>query len=131
MLASSQIAMRQMRKMNHNTVTAYQNITLLAFACVMLYLQNSNYDFMLTFDWQSWLLLIVIGVVTILHQNVKMIAFRYEDPSKLQTIAFLPNILQFSIDWIILNADFTAQQFWGFGLLFAFNTIELVRFRLQ
>jgi len=60
-----------------------------------------------------------------------MMAFRYEDPSKLQTIAFLPNIYQFAIDWLVLNATFTTQQFWGFGLLFAFNAIELVRFRLN
>lgn len=51
MLASSQIAMRQMRKMNHNTVTAYQNMTLLVFACFLLLAQQSSFNFMLTFDW--------------------------------------------------------------------------------
>lgn len=58
---------------------------------------------------QSWMLLVLIGVLTISHQNVKMIAFRYEDPSKLQTIAFLPNVYQFAIDWLILQAVFTGQ----------------------
>jgi hypothetical protein len=36
MLAASQIAMRQMRMMNHNTVTAYQNVTLFAVAFIVL-----------------------------------------------------------------------------------------------
>jgi len=56
-----------MRKMNHNTVTAYQNVTLLVFACIMLLIENASFDFMLTFDWQSWGLLVLIGIVTILH----------------------------------------------------------------
>jgi hypothetical protein len=86
---------------------------------------------MFAFDWQSWVILVMIGIITISSQNVKLIAFRYEDPSKLQTIAFLPTIWQFAIDWIVLNAAFTAQQFWGFGLLFAFNFVELVRFNLN
>ena len=60
-----------------------------------------------------------------------MIAFKYEDPSKLQTIAFLPTIWQFAIDWLVLDAAFSGQQFWGFGLLFAFNFVELVRFNLN
>lgn len=93
--------------MNPNTVTAYQNITLLGFACFMLLVKNQNFDFMLSFDLQSWFLLLLVGVITILHQNVKLMAFRYADPSKLQTISFLPNIWMFLIDWLALDAAFT------------------------
>ena len=80
---------------------------------------------------RSWLLLVAIGVITIAHQNVKLLAFRFSDPSKLPMIAFLPNVWMFLIDWLLMGAMFTGQQFWGFGLLFAFNAIELYRFHVN
>ena len=83
LLASSQIALRQMRKMNHNTVTAYQNITLFVFALIVLVFEGDNFFFLMVLDLKSIFILLLIGCVTTLHQNVKMIAFKNLEPSKL------------------------------------------------
>jgi drug/metabolite transporter (DMT)-like permease len=83
LLASSQIALRQMRKMDHNTVTAYQNITLFVFALMVLVFEGENFTFLIALDFRSILILFLIGCVTTLHQNVKMIAFKNLEPSKL------------------------------------------------
>ena len=55
-------------------------------------------------------------------------AFRYEEAAKLQKLAFLPNVWNFMIDLIVVQAKFGALQLTGFVALFIFYTYELVSF---
>lgn len=46
----------------------------------------------------SWILIILAGVFTIFENTAKFMAFRYEEAAKLQKLAFLPNVWNFTID---------------------------------
>lgn len=100
--------MRMMRKMPEKTVSTYLNFTL-AFALFFIILSEGEdaFGFMLEFDLATWVLITLAGLFSIMIQVVKFLAFRYEEVSKLQKLAFLPNVWQFAIDFFVLNLAFT------------------------
>jgi hypothetical protein len=55
-------------------------------------------------------------------------ALKYQEASKLQKLAFLPNIWQFTIDLSFMQKEYGLLQLLGFGLLFGFYIVELLRF---
>jgi len=59
------------------------------------------------------------------------LAFRCSEVSRLQNLAFLPNVWQFSIDVIVLQMAITATQMVGFVLLFLFYGGMLGLFLLE
>ena len=78
----------------------------------------------------SWILIVLAGVFTIFENTAKFMAFRYEEAAKLQKLAFLPNVWNFTID-IFKKTTFSAMQLSGFISLFVFYACELIRFFCQ
>ena len=99
--------MRQMRKMAPSTVTSYTNLTIVFFACGVMFLSGQSFNFWKEFTLESWMLLFLVGLITCVHQNVQLIASANQTPSKLANLSFLPNMWQFAIDWMIIGAVFS------------------------
>ena len=76
----------------------------------------------------SWVLITLAGIFTIFENTAKFMAFRYEEAAKLQKLAFLPNVWNFTVDGILLHTTFASLQLVGFISLFVFYTYELVSF---
>ena len=76
----------------------------------------------------SWVLITLAGVCTIFENTAKFMAFRYEEAAKLQKLAFLPNVWNFFIDLLVMQAKFGVLQVTGFISLFIFYTYELLSF---
>lgn len=74
------------------------------------------------------MLITLAGIFTIFENTLKFLAFRYEEAAKLQKLAFLPNVWNFSVDGLILHTTFGSLQLAGFISLFVFYGIELVTF---
>ena len=89
-----------------------------------------NYEYIKALGGVSWVLITLAGVCTIFENTAKFMAFRYEEAAKLQKLAFLPNVWNFFIDLLVMQAKFGALQIGGFISLFIFYTYELLSFYL-
>ena len=129
LLGGGMIAARKMKKNHPLAVTCYSNLLLgtVSIIGVQCY-EHINYDFLWTLSWASWLLITLAGIFTIFENTLKFLAFRYEEAAKLQKLAFLPNVWNFSVDGLILHTTFGSLQLAGFISLFVFYGIELVTF---
>ena len=101
-------------------------VSVIGIACY----DHISYDFIYTLGTWSWILITLAGIFTIFENTAKFMAFRYEEAAKLQKLAFLPNVWNFTVDGIILHTGYGTLQLVGFGLLFAFYAYELVSFYL-
>jgi hypothetical protein len=81
---------------------------------------TANFEFIMKFDIGSWLILCTGSLVTILASTTKFLAYKHHEASDLQKMAFLPNVWQFVLDIVFLNAIFNDIQITGFAMLFTF-----------
>jgi hypothetical protein len=68
---------------------------------------------------------------TIMAQITKAVAFKYQPASKLQNLAFVPNLWQFGIDVVLVGVSYASLQLMGFALLFAFYGSNVLKFYIQ
>jgi len=62
------------------------------------YYDHVDFGFISELNGWSWLLIALAGLFTIFENTAKFMAFRYEEAAKLQKLAFLPNVWNFTID---------------------------------
>lgn len=127
-LAGGVIAARKMKKNHPLAQTCYTNL-LLAIVSLIGIACYDHLDLSIVYDlnaW-SWVLISMAGLFTIFENTAKFMAFRYEEAAKLQKLAFLPNVWNFTID-VFKHTTFGGLQLAGFLLLFIFYTYELLRF---
>ena len=129
LLAGGMIAARKMKKNHPMAQACYTNLLLgiVSVIGVQLY-EHISYTYFANFSAVSWVLITLAGIFTIFENTAKFMAFRYEEAAKLQKLAFLPNVWNFMIDLIVVQAKFGALQLTGFVALFIFYTYELVSF---
>jgi len=89
--------------------------------------EHMDFSFIAKLSTISWVLISLAGLFTIFENTAKFMAFRYEEAAKLQKLAFLPNVWNFSID-ILKHTHFGSLQLVGFVALFAFYAYEMFRF---
>ena len=127
-LAGGVIAARKMKKNHPLAQTCYTNL-LLGIVSLIGIKCYDHVDLSIVYDldaW-SWVLISMAGLFTIFENTAKFMAFRYEEAAKLQKLAFLPNVWNFTID-VFKHTTFGGLQLAGFLLLFIFYTYELLRF---
>merc|ERR1711997_1243933 len=118
-----------MKKNHPLAVTCYSNVLLGISAVIGIQCYDHiEYEFIGELSAWSWVLIGLAGVCTIFENTAKFMAFRYEEAAKLQKLAFLPNVWNFFIDLLVINAAFGVMQVIGFILLFLFYTYELLSF---
>lgn len=120
LLAGGMIAARKMKKNHPMAQTCYTNILLGSVSLIGVTCSDSiDLSIMAELSAFSWILIALAGIFTIFENTAKFMAFRYEEASKLQKLAFLPNVWNFIID-ICKSTSFGSLQLTGFILLFAF-----------
>jgi len=109
-------------------VTCYSNL-ILCIVSVIGVQASDDVDLQIVKElgFWSWVLISLAGLLTIFETTTKQLAFRYEEAAKLQKLAFLPNVWNFTID-LLKHTTFGALQLAGFSLLFAFYVFELLYF---
>ena len=129
LLAGGMIANRKMKKNHPLAVTCYSNVLLGISAVIGIQCYDHiDYAFIGDLSVWSWVLIGLAGVCTIFENTAKFLAFRYEEAAKLQKLAFLPNVWNFSVDGLVFHAQFGALQLAGFICLFIFYFCELITF---
>ena len=129
LLAGGMIANRKMKKNHPLAVTCYSNVLLGVSAVVGIQCyDNMDYAFVKELSAWSFVLIGLAGICTIFENTAKFMAFRYEEAAKLQKLAFLPNVWNFSVDGLVFHAQFGALQLAGFICLFIFYSFELISF---
>ena len=129
LLAGGMIANRKMKKNHPLAVTCYSTVLLgIAAAIGIQCYEQIDYAFIGELSVWSWVLIGLAGVCTIFENTAKFLAFRYEEAAKLQKLAFLPNVWNFSVDGLVFHAQFGALQIVGFVCLFIFYFCELITF---
>lgn len=128
LLAAGAVAMRQMRKLPETTCSTYQNLALTILSAGFMVGYGLDFNFMFEFGVQAWLLAIASALLTIFTQTAKFTAFKYQQASQLQKLAFVPNVWQFSVDLFILGLAFSGLQYLGFAILFSFYSFEIARY---
>ena len=125
------IAARKMKKNHPLAQTCYSNLILGVVSVIGIQCSSTiDYSFVPTLSAMSWFLITLGGLFTILEHTTKFLAFRYEEASKLQKLAFLPNLWNFLIDSLFVHSEFSLVQLVGYFTLFNFYVFELVRFYL-
>lgn len=123
------IAARKMKKNHPLAVTCYTNVLLGVVSAIGIQVSKGyDYSFMSELSVWSWVLIGLAGLFTIFENTAKQLAFRYEEAAKLQKLAFLPNVWNFSADKLIIGNTFAPLQLVGFASLFAFYIYELISF---
>lgn len=120
LLAAGIISMRKMRRLPETVCTSYSNITLSLISAAAMIIHKESFSFMFEFTLETWILIVVSSILTVLSSTTKFTALKYQKASDLQVLAFVPNLWQFLIDFIIINLSFSKMQLVGFGLLFLF-----------
>lgn len=87
-----------------------------------------DFNFMFEFGLEAWGLAIASALLTIFTQTAKFTAFKYQQASQLQKLAFVPNVWQFGVDLLILGLAFSAMQYLGFAILFGYYGLEIARY---
>ncbi len=122
------IAARKMKKNHPMAQTCYTNLLMGVVSVIGVHCYDHiSFDIVTELSVWSWVLIGLAGLFTIFENTAKFMAFRYEEASKLQKLAFLPNVWNFSID-VLKHTTFGTFQLAGFLLLFVFYTYELIRF---
>lgn len=85
------------------------NITLTIFGGAYMLAYGLSFDFFYELDALTWVLLTLSTIFAIASSIAKFAAFRNHEASKLQQLAFLPNVWQFGIDLIVLNLAFSGM----------------------
>ena len=128
LLAGGMIAARKMKKNHPMAQTCYTNLLMGVVSVIGVHCYDHiSFDIVTELSVWSWVLIGLAGLFTIFENTAKFMAFRYEEASKLQKLAFLPNVWNFSID-VLKHTTFGGLQLAGFLLLFVFYTYELIRF---
>lgn len=83
-------------------------------------IQGASLSFLLSFTSLQWFLLIAAAVTNLLSSTTKFIAYKLQNVSDLQKLAFLPNVWQFCIDITFMHAVFSGLELAGFIALFVF-----------
>ena len=118
-----------MKKNHPLAVTCYSSLLLgLASFIGISFYDHITFEFVRELSAWSYVLIGLAGVCTIFENTAKFLAFRYEEAAKLQKLAFLPNVWNFSIDGLVFHAQFGALQLAGFTCLFIFYFFELISF---
>ena len=120
LLAAGIVSMRKMRRLPEIVCTSYSNVTLALISGAAMILHRESFSFMFEFTLQTWILIVVSSILTVLSSTTKFTALKYQKASDLQVLAFVPNLWQFLIDLIIINLSFSKMQMVGFALLFLF-----------
>ena len=109
LLAGGMIAARKMKKNHPMAQTCYTNLLLgIVSAIGVQAYDHIDYEFMHTLSAWSWVLITLAGLFTIFENTAKFLAFRYEEAAKLQKLAFLPNVWNFTVDSLFMGATFGA-----------------------
>lgn len=123
--------MRQMRKLPETCASNYCNMSLTVLSLSVMVSQRADFSFLLNFSIQTWIVIVLSCVFTIMAQITKAIAYKYQPVSKLQNLAFVPNLWQFMIDLSVMGVTYGLWQLVGFGLLFAFYGGSALKFYLK
>jgi len=102
LLAGGAVSMRKMRKMPEDLVSCYVNFTLAIGTSLVMYMTGEDFLFFLDFSPAMWVLIVITSALSVIIQQLKYKAFRYQEASKLQKLSFLPNVWQFSVDCLVL-----------------------------
>lgn len=90
-----------------------------------------SFGFIFQLTAVSWALVLISSLTTLMTQLSKFKAFKYQQASKLQNLAFVPNLWQFMIDLLIMSVVFTQMQYCGFALLFLFYGWRAFAFMME
>jgi len=123
------IAARLMKKNHFMVMTTYTGIVLFVSSTIFVTISSTmDFGFLTEFSWASWGLVLLAAILTILENVSKFLAFKYQEASKLQKLAFLPNVWAFTVDLLVIHSHFSTMQIWGFTILFIFYFSEACRF---
>ena len=104
LIAGGMIAARKMKKNHPMAVTCYSNLLLGVVSVIGIQSHDSiSFEFFGSLSIWSWVLIGLAGLMTIFETTLKFLAFRYEEAAKLQKLAFMPNVWNFTIDGLFLN----------------------------
>ena len=120
LLAAGIISMRKMRKLPEIVCSTYSSLSLALISGLAILLTGEDLKIIFAFTYETWVLIVISSVLTVLSSTTKFAALRYSKASDVQVFAFLPNIWQFLVDFLIFNLSFTNMQMTGFALLFLF-----------
>lgn len=93
------IAARKMKKNHPLAVTCYTNMILGVVSVISIaFIDGLDFSIVKELGVWSWILISLAGLFTIFENTAKQMAFRYEEAARLQKLAFLPNVWNFTID---------------------------------
>lgn len=131
LLASGIITMRKMRRLPETCASTYCNMSLFLLSFGVMVAMEVEFSFILNFSVQTWIMIVLSCTFTIMAQITKAIAFKYQPASKLQNLAFVPNLWQFMIDVTLIGVGYGVWQIMGFALLFIFYGGNVLRFYMK
>ena len=71
------------------------------------------------FDALDWCMVVFLGVGSVMLQQLRFMAMRYDEPAKLSLYQYLVTIYQLFYDIFIFDQTYSVLQWVGFSILFA------------
>lgn len=116
-IAAGNLAMRAMRGMNDNVVSAYMALSLFVVFLPICLIRGDNLGLWIEFSFIDWLCLIGLSGGVIVSQTLRFMALQNHTVSALQPYTFLQPLQQFLTDIILFDLSFSILQLLGMNLL--------------
>jgi hypothetical protein len=107
LLAAGVVSMRKMRRLPETVCTTYSNVSLSLISGIAIVLHGEGFTKIFEFTLETWVIVLISSVLTVLSSTSKFTALKYQKASDLQVFAFVPNLWQFLIDLLIINLSFS------------------------
>ncbi len=131
LLAAGTVSLRNLGEIHHAVVPTYVNLTLTVVSAGVLVSSGSALSFLGGLSSHVWVLLLIMSTLLIGIQITFQQALQRSTASSLQVFFFLPLLLQFVGDWLLLGEPMSFSQFLGLLMIGGVLTQSISRYFVE
>ena len=84
--AGGNIAMRKMKKFHEAVVSWYLAWSIGIISVTIVLISGEGFEIFTTFDWRSWVLMAIVGILAVFSQTTRFKALKYQKAATLQIL---------------------------------------------
>ena len=120
--------MRKMKSIHWITLNIYLNILFITLSGGVLGLQDADVvGAAKSFDWVSWVLIVVISWSEISNKSFRLMAFRYQNPGILAPYVYVYTLYGLAYDLFIFHVSYNGVTWSGIALVLSAFTYHIYK----